>query len=555
MSQPDSQLVFEQDKLPAAQLRVQSLIGVESLSRPFRFEIELVAPVEPGKSALGANFDLRDLLYDEARVGISSTQDMGGGAKAKRTRWFGGVITSVTTADEQKVGWDVVRLTLEPKLTTLLSENWRSRVFLDQSVVGLTRVALKAAFPQVKEDVDLRFEDALAKRHQETGAPARTRETQPEREYVVQYEESDFAFVQRWLEHEGIYYYFEHKDERERLVFGDSSGGYSSLRKSFPYRARGSADDRADRGEVVRKLSRSLRRLPQRVVLHDYNWRTPSKQQLTSFADVLKRGHGTQREYNDHFKTKAQGEALAKVRSQELSCREDIYEGESQVADFRPGHTFDLTEHPQGRYNQTYLLVEVRHHAEQPQTGTGGAGEVQYSNSFQAIPAAATYRPARDTPWPSIQGVMNAFVDSSESDAIYADIDDHGRYRVRLPFDEAFSEHKDGQGSRFMRMAQPFVAAPGEERPASGFHFPLRKGTEVVLGHVDGDPDRPVILAAVPNPDFQSPVTSDNRHESAISTPAGNQIVIDDRQGDEGIKIRSSSGSVFINYRSVGRTS
>lgn len=551
---PDSQLTFEHEKLDSNTLRVQSLTGVESLSRPFRFEIELVAPVEPGKSALGSGFDLRELLYEQARVGISSTEDVGGGARARRTRWFGGVITQVTTADEQLVGWEVLRVTLEPKVTTLLRENWRSRVFLDESVVSLTRKSIKAAWEQAKEDQDLRFEEGLSDRHTETGNPARSRDVQPEREYVVQFEESDLDFVQRWLEHEGLYYYFEHKEERERLVIGDSPGGYAALRKAFPYRPAGRGGD-TSRDEVVRRLSRSVQRRPKRVVLHDYNWRTPSKQQLACFADVVERGQGTQREYNDHFKTKGQGEALAAVRSQELLCREDVFAGESQVADFRPGFTFDLTEHPLSSMNQSYLLVEVRHRAEQPQTGTGGAGEVQYSNAFQAIPAKATFRPERLTPWPAIKGVMNAFVDSTESDAVYADIDDQGRYRVRLPFDEAFSEHKDGQGSRFMRMAQPFVAAPGAERPASGFHFPLRKGTEILLGHVDGDPDRPVILSAVPNPDFMSPVTSENRSESAIATPSGNQIVVDDREGDEGIKIRSSSGSTFINYRSLGRTS
>jgi len=550
----DSALVFEHEKLDANVLHVQELTGVESLSRPFRFQIELIGHSEPGKHALPNDFEPRDLLYTDARVGISATVDMGGGAKAKKTRWFGGLITEVEFADEQVTGRDIVRLVLEPKLTTILDEHWRSRVVLDSSVIPLAETVMKKAWEGIQEDKDYHVTDALAERHEETGKAALKRDVQPEREYVVQYEETDLDFLQRWLEHEGVYYFFEHKDDRERIVFGDTTGGYASLRSSFPYSPLSRAEGDGARDEVVRRLVRRVSRLPKNVMLHDYNWRTPDKKQLAAPCDVSDRGQGTHREYNDHFKTKAQGETLAKVRSEELLCREERFSGQSSVPSFRPGHVFELSEHPNPNLNQAYLLVEVRHSAKQPQTGSGAAaGEVEYENSFEAIPAKTLYRPARDTDWPVIHGVMHAFVDSTESDAIYADLDDQGRYMVRLPFDEGFAEHADGKGSRFVRMAQPFVAAPGE-KPASGFHFPLRKGTEVLISHVDGDPDRPVILGAVPNPDFQSPVNQNNRHESSLTTPTGNQIVIDDQEGNEGMVLRASSGSMYSNYRSLGRT-
>lgn len=548
---PDSALIFEHDKLDEYKLRVQELTGVESLSRPFRFAIELVAPSVDGKPALPADFDPREVLYTDCRVGISATVDMGGGAKATKTRWFGGLITEIEFADEQLTGWNVVRLVLEPKATTLLDEHWRSRILLDASVKTLTETVLKAAWDGIQADKDLHFEDSFAERHKETGAPALKRDVQPERAYVVQYEETDLSFLRRWLEHEGVYYYFEHKNDRERLVFGDSTSGYGSLQASYPYRPAGRGSDTRD--EIVRRFVRRVRRLPKQVVLHDYNWRTPEKKQLASEAPVLDRAQGIHREYNDHFKTKGQGEALAKVRSQELLCREEEFSGESQIPGFRPGHVFSLEEHHNAKLNQDYLLVEVRHSAKQAQMDSGGSGEVEYENSFQAIPATQVYRPARETDWPSIHGVMHAFVDSTEDDAIYADLDEQGRYRVRLPFDEGFNDHAGGKGSRFVRMAQPFVAAPGEQ-PASGFHFPLRKGTEVLISHVDGDPDRPVILGAVPNPDFQSPVNADNRHLSSLTTPTGNQIVIDDEVGNEGMVLRASSGSMYSNYRSLDRT-
>ena len=105
----------------------------------------------------------------------------------------------------------------------------------------------------------------------------------------------------------------------------------------------------------------------------------------------------------------------------------------------------------------------------------------------------------------------------------YAEVDDQGRYRVKFLFDTVTPDGKPA--SRYVRMAQPHSGA------GYGFHFPLRPGIEVLMTFVDGDPDRPIITAAVPNPQTPSPVAKNNATRNIMRTGGGNEINIDDTSG------------------------
>ena len=121
---------------------------------------------------------------------------------------------------------------------------------------------------------------------------------------------------------------------------------------------------------------------------------------------------------------------------------------------------------------------------------------------------------------------MNAHIDAAGSGQ-YAEVDNQGRYKVILPFD--LNSAMGGKASSWLRMAQPYA---GENH---GMHFPLHKGTEVLLTFIDGDPDRPIIAAAVPNPITPSPVNSSNSTQSRITTAGGNKLHMEDQQGGEGM--------------------
>src|SRR5690606_20497107 len=147
---------------------------------------------------------------------------------------------------------------------------------------------------------------------------------------------------------------------------------------------------------------------------------------------------------------------------------------------------------------------------------------------FEAIRPEETFRPKRVTPKPRITGLLTGMVESS-SDSEYADVDDHDRYRVRFLFDTAAPGER--QASRPVRMMQPHSG------PGYGMHFPLRGGVEVLIAFVGGDPDRPIIAGTMPNPRTPSPVTQSNRERNVIRTGAGNEINIDDTDGEERIKL------------------
>jgi type VI secretion system secreted protein VgrG len=133
--------------------------------------------------------------------------------------------------------------------------------------------------------------------------------------------------------------------------------------------------------------------------------------------------------------------------------------------------------------------------------------------------------------------MLNAVVDAG-GDGKYAEIDDQGRYKVKLPFD--CSDKKDGKASRWIRMAQPYAGAN------MGMHFPLHKGTEVLLTFIDGDPDRPIISSAVPNPATGSPVRGANQTQSAIHTGGGIRMVFEDNDGSQRLHMSTPTQTTFF---------
>jgi type VI secretion system secreted protein VgrG len=142
-----------------------------------------------------------------------------------------------------------------------------------------------------------------------------------------------------------------------------------------------------------------------------------------------------------------------------------------------------------------------------------------YRNSFRAIPASRAYRPPRITPRPRIHGLLSRVV-KSNAVGRRARIDPKGRYTVQFHFDTAAGG--SAKASRPVRMAQPHAG------PGYGMHFPVKPGTEVLLGFIDGDPDRPIIVGAIPNESAPSPVTASNAHVNQIRTVSGIVVELDD---------------------------
>ncbi|MEZ6188075.1 MAG: type VI secretion system tip protein TssI/VgrG [Planctomycetota bacterium] len=533
MSLTNQEFTFHSDASGGEELFILELRGVESMSRPFRFELELVSS--------NHDVDLESLLYAPARIGIKVTLPLAGGGSGRTTMWIAGRLNRFrhVKSDPEVSHYHAE---LVPHLLDL-AERHRSRIYMEDTAPGIVlKVLDEAGLHDGTEVIQAEsLKNALAQ------GEATERPRYPRREYVVQYAESDLDFMHRWLEHEGIFYWFENKGEAEEtLQLGDSVGSYRALRGAsvFPFRS-SQATPGQDYRMYVTELASTVNRLPQQVVLQDYNWRQP-RTDLRVEQQVRGESSGLLYEYNDHYKSLDQGRELAKVRAEELGCRSLVFQGVSDARNMRPGFTFTLTDHPRAAYNRDLLLTEVVHTARQEialdkRVVTG----VHYENRFTAIPVEECYRPECVTPWPSIQGVMHARIDG-ESDGEYADLDKFGRYTVRVPFDMAGDGKEDGKASRQIRMLQPYA---GSE---SGMVFPLRKGTEVLLVHLDGDPDRPLIAGAVYNQENPSLVDAGNYTQNRIVTSSGNELTFEDEEGKEGVTLVGGQGATYACYTKQG---
>jgi type VI secretion system secreted protein VgrG len=494
---------FQVNGIPAEKFAMIRMEGREAISELYRFDVDLVSgdpDVDPEK-----------VVNQSAVIVIDRDGDL---------TMFHGI---VTIFEQRERGPEFVNYhaVLVPRLHNLIHTK-QCQIFLDKPVKTIIADVLKENGMSEGKDFDISL-----------------KETYPDREYTVQYQESDLNFIMRLMEHEGIFFFWEHGDKQEKLIISDKKEAHQPIagEPKIPFR-----DARAinPAGEAVSRFTFRQQQLSKAVLLRDYNYRKPTLE-VKGEADVIPKGFGLYMEYANHFKDPEDGARLARMRAEEQSCRQKMFFGESAVRHFRAGSTFELIDHFRSASNGKYVLTEVTHSGTQMGaigSAYGGAPEKPgYLNTFTCIPAAIVFRPLRVTPKPVINGVTHAFIDSATSGE-YADIDDLGRYKVKLNFD--LSDAKEGKASRYIRMAQPYAGGN------MGMHFPLHRYTEVLLIHLDGDPDRPIIIASVPNPDTMSPVTAANQTQCVIHTGGNNSIVIEDTDGSQRIAMTSPTKGTIV---------
>ncbi len=510
MTSIKKKLSFRSSALADDTFEVVSFSGTEGLSRLYIFDISLVADSD--------EIELESVIQSRAKLTI---------LRDDVNIVFHGIL-SVFEQMETAQGRTRYRAVLTPAFwrQTLTHHN---QIFLDKTYPEIIEAALKDGG---LTSLDYRFNL--------TG-------TYELHEYICQYNESHFNFISRLMEREGIYFYFEQGADSEKLIITDSSQLHSVMDAGMKmYYSQISGLDETSREEVIKSLICSQKILPARVLLKDYNYRKPLLD-LAVEAPVSERGLGDVFIYGEHFSTPEEGNRLARVRAEELKCRGRVYLGESLIPYLRPGYIFELAGHNRNDFNISYLTTDISHNGDQSFMLTAGLDETAtarelspyYRNSFTAINSASQFRPERTTGKPRISGTINAQIDS-EGSGQYAEIDREGRYKVRLPFD--LSGSKEGKASSWLRMAQPYAAAGNE----TGMHFPLHKGTEVLLTFIDGDPDRPIISAAVPNPQFPSPINENNSSQSRIKTAGNNLFHMEDQQGGERILLHTPKANSWI---------
>jgi type VI secretion system secreted protein VgrG len=360
----------------------------------------------------------------------------------------------------------------------------------------------------------------------------------PEKEYVVQYRETDLDFIQRRLEHYGIFYYFDHKDGKDVVVFTDTNNKIPSINlgENIGYNIN---KDPLSEKESVMEISCKEKIVTGSFQVKDYNYMFPEKQ-LMAQSQINSNHPGLYYDFGDNFEDEKEAELIAKVRNQEFLCESRIFYGISDCRMFSAGYKFTLEKHYRKDWDGEYIIKSVTHRGNQqslfallPST----RARTTYENKFEAIPASIDFRPARKTRIPKIYGIMSAKIESGSGDE-YAYIDDQGRYKAKMLFD--LTDTSNGESSLPIRLTQSYSGS------GYGIHFPNHANNELLWACVDGNVDRPVGLGTIPNPSQATPVNQKNKSQNIIRTAAGNEILIDDKSKESQISLITTDGNKIL---------
>jgi len=495
---------------------VVKMSGFESISKPFRFTLTLVSD-DP-------NIDFDKVLQNPAELRIFTP----GGASATPYHGMVAAFEQLHHSD----GYVFYQAVLVPRLWQM-SLYQVSEVYLEDQPIPDT---LKKVLEQGRltgADVQFKLSGSYRKRS-----------------YVCQYQETHLDFLSRWMEKEGMYFYFDHGENRDKLVIGDNRSMHPADAVKVRYRPI-NQQDTGRSGDSVHEFVCRQEPLPRQVVLRDFNHRK-AHIELKATAPVSDNGLGEINIYGENFRDEEEGKRYARLRAEEILCGARVFSGEATAVGLRSGYFMELERHYRDSFNGRYLVTEVQHEGSQAaalltgqgQSGESGDGqaETNYHASFRAIPADTQFRPRRSTFKPKVIGTMNAVIDA-EGPGEYAELDAYGQYKVQLPFDN--SDKGAGKGSARVRMASPYAGSD------HGMNFPLQKNAEVLLSFVDGDPDQPVILGAVPNSENPSIVNQVNPYQNKITTAGGNLIHMGDQKGKEVMWLHSPFHNTSIGLGSI----
>jgi type VI secretion system secreted protein VgrG len=482
-------------------LKVYSFKGTQAISQPYRFDLELVGE-EP-------DLDLESLLHRQVYLGFDA---QGHGVH--------GLVYRVAQGDS---GRRLTRyqLSLVPHLA-YLQHTTHQRIFQHVTVPQIIAQVLEGQ--GVQRDC---FEFRLSG-------------TYPEREYCVQFGETDLAFIQRLCAEQGIHYHFRHSRDGHMLVFGDDQTEFAQAQQPTPYMPGSGmvADTPAIKRFAVQLETRSTA-----VSLRDYDFRKPGLV-LESAAVGEQLPRLEEQAYPGHFNDRTHGKYLAQRGLERHRSDYRIACGEGDEPGLVGGGFLQLAGHPRSEWNDLWLVTCVTHQGKQPQVleeavteVAGGEFRQGYRNEFVAAPWDVIFRPPLpEQPRPSIGGYQNAVVTGPVDSDIHCD--EYGRVKVQMAWDRD-GEHND-QSSCWLRVASSWA------HDRYGAVMIPRVGMEVLVGFVNGDADMPLVMGCLPNAATQVPLDLPADKTRSIlrsqSSPGGggyNELRIEDRQGAEEIYLRA----------------
>ncbi len=530
----EERLLTIETTLGETELLLERFSGTESISTPFEFRVTLLSP--------NFSVDLTSLLRTAATVTVFLPDGT--------PRYFNAVFRSITQAKEgaEIIGERSAMAVTNPATdlavydAVLVPQVWflsldaNCKIFQNLSVVDIVTNVLQAC-----NVPNFSF---------------RTTGTYPVREYCVQYRESSLNFISRLLEEEGIFYFFEHTQDKHTIVFADASSTLPACPNQATAQYSYSEEGWVGEGQHgIKSLERVQAAYTGQVAFTDYNFETPSNKLLSNLGSTFEEAF----DYPGEYLTTSDGDRYSRIRLEEKEALQFVVNGTSGCRSFQPGVYFELDGHYRSDTNQNYFLTGITHmaydmtyrqealqragKAQAPPAKTskkGKDGEEEgeeegqgapeppakphdYNNSFTAIPQSVSYRPPRKTMRPTVHGLQSALVVGKAGEEIW--VDNYGRVKVQFYWDRYGSD--DENSSCWIRVSQIWAGKNW------GWITIPRIGQEVLVDFLEGDPDRPIIVGRVYNADQMPPYT------------------LNANQTQSGIKTRSSKGGGTSNFNEI----
>ncbi len=358
-------------------------------------------------------------------------------------------------------------------------------------------------------------------------------------EYCVQYRETAFDFVSRLMEHEGIYYYFEHTASKHSLVLTDSThshpkvAGYDSVPYYPPEQTGRRKRDHISQWWVAWEVQSG------EYSHTDYDFKKPALDLGANVNDPRGHGHakGEMRDYPGAYTTPDAGGSLARIRLDELRARYQVVHGIGNARGLAVGALFALTGFPRDDQNREYLITSATYEARSNDYGAGGGeDDSNFDCSFTGMSSAEQFRPPCVTPEPVVQGPQTALVVGPSGEEIHTD--EHGRIKVQFHWDR--KGKKDQDSSCWMRVGQLWASS------GWGSMWIPRIGMEVIVDFLEGDPDQPIVTGCVYNgankPPYALPgekTKSTIKSNSSKGGGGSNEMRFEDKKGSEEIYIHA----------------
>jgi type VI secretion system secreted protein VgrG len=515
-------------------VQVTRISGREEISRPFRYDIELVVQ---RKGLDDGKVKVEDLLARSITLTLVTA--------AGGERHINGVI-----AEFAQVGYDerhhIYRAVIRPKLW-LLTHSSDCRIFQNVTTPLIVAKVLRTA------PIPVMHQLALSKSYEQW-------------EYRVQYDETDFDFVSRLLEHEGIYYYFTHETRDHTLMLADD---VAKLTSENGYAEVDYHEGQSHYAEHLTSWGLYDAVQPQSVAGREYDFEQPPNPQ-ESGAAVQTGNTGQLFEYPVATPKLASMAQVLKVRAQQFESARSLFRGSGDAIGLGAGRLFTLKKHIRTDYNKKYLIVATELNVTWPPSQTGPHNSASFSIAVEAVDATVRYRSLRRTPRPKIHGTHTAMVVGPSDKEIWTD--KYGRIKIEFPWDRgngvgggggspepgpspsssssssssasssAGAQQDDKNIGCWVRVAQSWAGK------SWGAQYIPRVGHEVVVSFIDGDPDRPIVIGSVYSPLNMPPYAlPDNAMQSGVKTQsapkgdlgAANELRFEDKKGSEHVYLHA----------------